>query len=113
MERVRVDQTSVLLTAVAIGVAVVAIRTTPLLLLGARRLPRPIEDALRFLPAAAMCALTVHMVAVRDGAVQLSLGDVTLWALVPTAAVAVMTRSTFLTVAVGMGAVAGARLIVG
>ena len=59
-----------------------------------------------------MCALTVHMVAVRDGAVQLSLGDVTLWALVPTAAVAVMTRSTFLTVAVGMGAVAGARLIV-
>ncbi|MEQ8246175.1 MAG: AzlD domain-containing protein [Alphaproteobacteria bacterium] len=107
------DPTTTLLTALAIGVAVVAIRTGPLLLLGGRKLPRTIEDGLRFLPAAAMCALTVHMVAVRDGALRFSLDDATVWALLPTAAVAVLTRSTFLTVAAGMGAVAGVRFIAG
>ncbi|MDA0369561.1 MAG: AzlD domain-containing protein [Proteobacteria bacterium] len=107
------DQTGILLTAAGMGAVALAIRASPLLLLGGRKLPRPIEEALHFLPAAALAAITVQLLVVRDGALQVSIDDVTWWALLPSVAVAILTRSTFLTVAVGMAIVAGSRLIAG
>ena len=105
------DQTTSFLTIVGIGVAVLVIRTSPLLLLGARRLPRPVEDALHYLPAAALSALVVQMMVVKDGVFGFSPHDVTWWALLPTILVAILTRNIFITVLVGMGLVAGARLL--
>ena len=105
------DQTTSFLTIIGIGVVVLGIRASPLLLLGARKLPRPVEDALHYLPAAALSALVVQMMVVKDGALGFSPHDVTWWALLPTIVVAILTRNIFITVIVGMGLVAGARMI--
>ena len=111
LERADVDQATSLLTIIATGAVVLVIRSAPLLLLGARRLPRHVENALRYLPAAALSALAVQMMVVRDGELGFSLQDVTWWALLPTILVAILTRNIFITVIVGMGLVASARLI--
>ena len=105
------DQTTSFLTIVAVGLAVLVIRSSPMLLLGARKLPRPVEDALHYLPAAALSALVVQMMVVKDGVLGFSPHDVTWWALLPTIVVAILTRNIFITVLVGMGLVAGARMI--
>jgi branched-subunit amino acid transport protein len=47
----------------------------------------------------------------KNGALGFSSHDVTWWALLPTIAVAILTRNIFATIVVGMGLVAGARLI--
>ena len=105
------DQTTSSLTIVGVGLVVLVIRSSPLLLLGARRLPRPVEDALHYLPAAALGALVVQMMVVEDGALGFSPHDVTWWALLPTIVVAILSRNIFFTVIVGMGLVAIARMI--
>ena len=105
------DQTTSFLTIVAVGLVVLVIRSSPMLLLGARKLPRPVEDALHYLPAAALSALVVQMMVVKDGVLGFWPHDVTWWALLPTIAVAILTRNIFITVLVGMGLVAGARMI--
>lgn len=105
------DQTTSFLTIVGVGLAVLVIRSSPILLLGARKLPRPVEDALHYLPAAALTALVVQMMVVKDGVLGFSPHDVTWWALLPTIAIAILTRNIFITVLVGMGLVAGARMI--
>jgi branched-subunit amino acid transport protein len=106
-----VDESISFLTIVITGAVVLVIRSAPLLLLGARRLPRHIENVLHYLPAAALSALAVQMMVVRDGELGFSLQDVTWWALLPTILVAILTRNIFITVIVGMGLVASARLI--
>ena len=111
LECADVDQATSFLTIVAIGLVVMIIRSAPLFLLGARRLPRQLESALHYLPAAALSALVVQMMAVKDGVLSVSPQDVTWWALLPTILVAILTRNIFITVVVGMGLVAGARLI--
>ena len=105
------DETASFLTIIATGAVVLVIRSAPLLLLGARRLPRHIENALHYLPAAALSALVVQMMVVKDETLRFSLQDVTWWALLPTILAAILTRNIFITVVVGMGLVAGARLI--
>ena len=67
LERADVDETASFLTIIATGAVVLVIRSAPLLLLGARRLPRHIENALHYLPAAALSALVVQMMVVKDG----------------------------------------------
>ncbi len=103
------DTVTFLLTVVGVALVALAIRSGPLLLLGGRRLPRSLEGVLEFLPMAALAALTMQVLVVAGGSLQFSASDVRLWAILPTAAVAILTRSMLFTVAVGVALVAGLR----
>jgi branched-subunit amino acid transport protein len=107
------DQTTLLLTVFGVAAVSLAIRAAPLLLLSGRRLPRVMEEMLEYVPAAALAALTMQLLAVREGVVLIAPDDVRWWALLPTIAIAAWRRSMLLTVFLGVALVAGLRLVTG
>lgn len=104
------DEVTILATILGMAAVTLLVRVGPLALLGGRRLPSLVEASLKHLPIAVLAAMVVQLLAVREGRLQVALNDVTLWAALPTFAVAIWTRNLFATLAAGMGTVALARL---
>ncbi|MBL8376781.1 MAG: AzlD domain-containing protein [Burkholderiales bacterium] len=73
-----------------------------LLLAGRFRLPKVVEDALRFAPAAALAAIVAPDLLLHGGRVDLSLDNARLYAGLAGFAVALVLRSTMLAIGVGM-----------
>ena len=107
------DQTTTFLTILAMGAVSMALKLAPVVFLPGRRLPSWLELSLRHLPVAVLSAMTVQLLAVVDGGVDLQLGNVALWAALPTVIFAALTRSLFWTIAVGMTLVVAARWLIG
>jgi branched-subunit amino acid transport protein len=89
---------------VIVGMAVVTLanRATLLLLAGRFRLPRALEDALKFAPAAALAAIVVPDLLVSGGRVDLTFENIRLYAGLAGFAVALLLRSTLFAIVVGM-----------
>jgi branched-subunit amino acid transport protein len=86
------------------GLVTFATRLSFIALLGRVEVPPLLTRALRFVPAAVLSAIIFPELLVRDGAVDLSLGNARLLAGLLAAAVALRTRSVVLTMLGGMAA---------
>jgi branched-subunit amino acid transport protein len=89
-------------TIVGMGAVTFAVRLLPILLLERVEMPPLILRALRYVPPAVLSAIIFPELLVRDGALDLTVGNVRLLAGVVAAIVAWRSRSVILTIAVGM-----------
>jgi len=106
-------EVAMLVTILGMSAVTIFLKGAPLALLGSRKLPRIVEDALKHLPVAVLSGMVVQLVMTQEGALAIDLGDETLWAVLPTVLVAALTRNLFVTIGVGMGFVVVARLVMG
>ncbi|MCB9148687.1 MAG: AzlD domain-containing protein [Caldilineaceae bacterium] len=90
------------LTLVLIGLITFAYRFSFIALLERIKLPGLMQRALRFVPLAALTAITLPEVAIRQNALNLSLGNDRLVASLVAAVVAWRTKNVFLTILIGM-----------
>jgi branched-subunit amino acid transport protein len=105
------DRTTLCLTILGMGAVTYLPRLLPLWLLASRRLPRPVVVWLRYVPVAVLAAMLAPALILQEGQLAIRLGNLFLWAAVPTSLVAWRRRSMFSAVIVGMAVVALARLL--
>lgn len=84
------------------GAVMLALRLSFIALLGHMEIPRLLDRALRFVPAAALTALVIPFLFYENGASQVSLGNERLLAGLVAALIAWRTRSVLFTLAGGM-----------
>lgn len=92
------------LTLVIAGAATFALRWSFIALSGVVTLPRPVQDALEFVPAAVLSALVLPQILIHDQHIALAVNNMRLWAAIIAAIVAWRTRSIVYTLIVGMAA---------
>ncbi|HZD58105.1 MAG TPA: AzlD domain-containing protein [Anaerolineales bacterium] len=95
---------SIWLVMIAIGVMTYATRLSFILLFGKMEIPRNLRRALRFVPAAVLPAIIFPELLVRDGVLNLSLGNERMLAGILAFLVAWRTKSAVLTIFIGMAA---------
>ena len=93
-----------LLALAAAGLLTFLTRLSFVALLGRVEVPAVLVRALRFVPPAVLSAIVANEVLVRDGAVDLSSGNLRLIAAAVATAIALFTRNVFLTIGAGMAA---------
>jgi len=108
-----VDQRAIFLTIAGMAVVTFVPRVLPVLALSQRRLPEPVAAWLRYVPVAVLSAMLLPALVIADGDLDLTPGNLFLWAAIPTLLVAWRTRSLFGAVIAGMLIVALARLAAG
>lgn len=98
-----------------IGMAVVTFipRLLPVLLLSSRTLPPVIIRWLSYIPVAVLSAMLFPSIMVVNDQLAIRNDNIFLWAAIPTLAVAVKTKSLFISVVAGMIMVAAARYFLG
>lgn len=107
------DQTANFLTILGMGAVSMMLKLAPVVLLPGRQLPGWLELSLRHLPVAVLSAMTLQLLAISQGEIQVEWRNVALWAAIPTVICAAVTRSLFWTIAFGMTLVVVARWLVG
>ena len=95
---------TLLLALAAAGLLTFLTRLSFIALLGGVAVPAVVVRALRFVPPAVLSAIVANEVLVRDGAVDLSAGNLRLLAAAVATGVALLTRNVFLTIGAGMAA---------
>lgn len=100
------DQTTIFLTIVGMGVVTYLPRLLPVWFLSNRTLPPLAAAWLRFVPVAVLAALLLPGLVMPEDRLDLSFRNLYLWAAIPAILVAWRTHSFFGTVLVGMGLVA-------
>lgn len=103
----------VLLIIVGCGLVTVVPRVVPLALLSRFALPDPVVRWLGFVPIAVLAALLAQTVALADGRIALPPDNLAALAVLPTLAIAILSRSLVATVVVGVVAMALLRLLLG
>ncbi len=88
----------------AIGAITYSIRCSLIVTAGQISIPIPLERGLRYVPAAVLTALILPQFVVSQGAVDVSPGNLRLFAGIVAAIVAGTTRNMLATIASGMGA---------
>jgi branched-subunit amino acid transport protein len=107
------DQMTIFLTIVGMGVVTYLPRLLPVWFLSNRTLPPLVATWLRFVPVAVLAALLLPSLVMPEDRLDMSFNNLYLWAALPAIVVAWRTRSFFGTVLVGMGLVALLRWLVG
>ncbi|MBN1888073.1 MAG: AzlD domain-containing protein [Thermoflexales bacterium] len=105
------DQQAVFLTMVGMLVVTYGPRLAPIWFLSSRTLPALLVAWLRYVPVAVLSAMLFPALFVRSGGLDVGLGNLFLWAAVPTFLIAWRQRSLFGAVIVGMVVVAVARAV--
>jgi branched-subunit amino acid transport protein len=100
------DQTTIFLTIVGMGVVTYLPRLLPVWVLSQRTLPPLVVAWLRFVPVAVLAALLLPGLVMPEERLDLSFNNLYVWAAIPAIVVAWRTRSFFGRVLVGMGLVA-------
>jgi branched-subunit amino acid transport protein len=103
------DQNTILITILGMGAVTYLPRLLPILLLSSKKLPPLVVAWLRFVPVAVLSAMLLPSLLVGDAGLDVSKGNLFLWASIPTFLVAWKTRNLFGSVILGMGIVALAR----
>jgi len=103
------DQKLIFVTIVGMALATYIPRAFPLIALASRNLPPVVVRWLGYVPTAVLSALLAPCLLLKDGSLSLGLDNLFLLAAVPTFLTAILTRSFFGSVAVGMGLVALGR----
>jgi branched-subunit amino acid transport protein len=106
-----IDQQTVFLTMVGMGLVTFLPRALPLWLFTSRDLPPLVVTWLRYVPVAVLAAMLLPSLVMPEGQVDLSISNLFLLAAIPTFVVAWKTRSLFASVIVGMLLVAGLRAL--
>lgn len=112
------EQETVLIAILGMMAVTYVPRALPVLALSSRRLPPAVVAWLSYVPVAVLAAMLFPALLVPEGQaggqqIDLGLGNLFLWAAVPTLLVAWKRRSFFGAVIVGMVVVAVARLMLG
>lgn len=107
------DQHTIFLVILGMAAVTYVPRLAPAWLLSRRELNPLLARWLSYVPVAVLAALTAQSVLAPAGSVDLSAGNLYLWAAVPCLILALRTRGFFGVVALGMGLVAGARFFLG
>ena len=103
------DQNTIFITIIGMGVVTYLPRLLPVLLLSSKKLPPLVIAWLRFIPVAVLAAMLLPSLVVNDAQLDFSSSNLFLWAAFPTFLVAWKTHSLFGSVIVGMAVVALAR----
>jgi branched-subunit amino acid transport protein len=111
-----VDEKTILLTIVGMGLVTYVPRALPLFLLGRaspgrRSMPAVVDAWLRHVPAAVLAAMALPSLFLLGGEAHVRVGNLYLWAALPTLLVAWRTRSLLGAVIVGVAVVALGRLL--
>lgn len=88
-------------------------RMLPVVFLSKIRIPEALSQWLDFVPATVLAALVAQEVLMPGGGLDLSLGNKSLLAAVPTMAAAILTRSLALTLLAGIAAAAALHYFLG
>ena len=105
------DQTVVIVTLLGMAVVTYVPRLLPLWVLSSRSLPPPVVTWLRHVPVAVLAAMLLPSLVIADQQLNLSVGNIFLWAAIPAFLMAWKTRSLFGAVVAGMLTVAVFRLM--
>ncbi len=105
------DQNAILLTMLGMLVVTYIPRVLPVWVLTSKPLPPVVVAWLRYVPVAILAALLLPALVVSENRLDVSLGNLFLWAAIPTFIVAWKTRSLFGPVIVGMLIVAAIRFL--
>jgi branched-subunit amino acid transport protein len=100
-----------LLTFLGMGLVTYMSRALPLLLLADRSLPRWATALLAGIPVAVLASFTTPLVLSPEGSLDISLGNLTLLASIPTILVALKTRSLIATTVFGIAAMMVLRAV--
>ena len=103
------DSQTVLWTMVGMMAVTYLPRALPLWLFSSCRLPPLVVSWLRYVPVAVLAAMLLPSLVLTEGHLSLEVGNVYLWAALPTFFIAWRTKSLFGSVIVGMLVVAGLR----
>jgi len=107
------DQTLIFMIIAAMAAVTYIPRAVPLVLLASRDLHPGLRRFLSYVPTAVLSAMLATSTVVQDGVLDFSPGNIFLLAAGPSLLAAILTRSFFGTVAVGMVLVAGGRYFLG
>lgn len=88
-------------------------RLIPLLALSGKELPPAVVAWLRHVPASVLAAMLLPAILIKDGVLSLGLENLFFWAAIPTLIAAILSKSLFIPVIVGMLFVILGRLFVG
>jgi branched-subunit amino acid transport protein len=103
------DQKAVFLTMLGMMAVTYGPRLVPIWFLSSRALPSLVVAWLRYVPVAVLSAMLFPALFVRSGQLDMGLGNLFLWAAVPTFVIAWKQRSLFGAVVAGMVVIAVAR----
>jgi branched-subunit amino acid transport protein len=107
------DENLVLLTIIGMAVVTYLPRLFPLLALSGKTLPAAIVSWLRHVPPAVLAAMLLPEILIHNGELAFGLDNLFFWAALPTFVAAVLSKSLFIPVIVGMLAVIVGRLFGG
>ncbi len=105
------DQTAIFLTLLGMLGVTYLPRLLPIWFLADRSLPQAVVTWLRYVPVAALSALLLPSLLIRENRLDFGGDNLFLWAAIPTFLVAWKTKSLFGAVVVGMVIVAVARYV--
>ena len=96
-----------------LGMAVVTYlpRMIPLLVLSGRKLPPFVTAWLRNVPAAVLAGMLLPLILIQDGKISIGINNLFLWAALPTFITAIISKSLFTPVIIGMLIIILARLL--
>jgi branched-subunit amino acid transport protein len=107
------DQTTIFLIIVGMGVVTYVPRVLPPLFLASRPLPPVVSRWLGYVPVAVLSAMLFPSLFLKERAFTVGFDNLFFWAAIPTLLVAIFSRSLFASVITGMALVAGARFFFG
>jgi branched-subunit amino acid transport protein len=107
------EENTVIIVIFAMAAVTYLPRLIPLWALSGKKLPEPVVSWLRQVPPAVLAALLLPSVLMPGGRLALGSDNLFLWAAIPTLIAAVISKSLFLPVIIGMLVVILARLLGG
>ncbi len=107
------DQELIFMTIIGMALVTYIPRVIPLLALSGKNLPKLVIAWLRFVPAAVLAAMLTPAILLENGQFAFGTENLFLWAALPTLIAAVLTKSLFLPVVVGMLVVIIGRMLIG
>ncbi len=107
------DQDLILITIIGMALVTYVPRIFPLLALSDKKLPDLVVAWLKQVPAAVLAAMLLPSVLMPSGEISVGLDNLFLWAALPTLGAAILTKSLFVPVIIGMLVVILGRLLIG
>ena len=96
------EENLVLLTIVGMAVVTYLPRLMPMLVLSGKKLPAPIVLWLQHVPPAVLAAMLLPTIILHEGNISLGMDNLFFWAAIPTFIAAILSKSLFIPVLIGM-----------
>ncbi len=103
------DQEIIFYTMLGMAAVTYIPRMLPIIFLASRSLPPYLIKWLSYIPISVLAAMLLPELLVKQETIDVSSGNIFLWAAIPTLFIGWLTKSLYLTVLTGMGIIAGYR----